>query len=320
MKNLPGNLLLLIISLAFILAIAEVISRFVAPISPGPIILDMQGNKQVISYIEPGKQFRISTSDYDAVTTITPDGYRAPQADGAPDTIFIGDSFTYAQGVKDNDAFPAIYCKQRQLNCANLAVPGASTLYEIDRLKQFLKTKNWKPQMVHFFFFTGNDFTDNLDAAAKRSLGQTYEPVELNNGTATEDNGLIKQTFGYGLKHSNLLRIAYYKVLPILRNNPEEDRKNLEKSLEIAQKEFNTLEKLSKEYQFDYQIYVIHPRLEITRNLYKELDDELQKIAPRPIIPLVDLFKVNTEKYFFPIDGHLSVAGNKKLAEFLLSR
>ncbi len=319
MKNLIGNLFLLSISLAVVFSVGEVASRYVSYISPGPSILDMDGNKQKISYIEAGKQFRIKTADFDAVTTITKDGYRAPEAEGNPDEIFIGDSFTYAQGVKDDEAFPALYCKARGLSCANLAVPGASTLYEIDRLESFLKTKKWSPNMVHFFFFTGNDFSDNTVAAENRNQGLPYEPVELNlRPSIAEEKGFIKGTIDTGLKYSNLLRVAYYKILPMIRDKPDESKSKLNHALEITKKEFDRLDKLSKDYSFNYKIYIIYPKPEITHNLYQDIGKKLQTISPKPIISLGDLFKKETENYFFPSDGHFSIAGNKKLADFLL--
>ena len=321
MKNLIGSLLLLAVSLGVVLAIGEVTSRYVSPISPGPSILDMQGNKLQISYIQANNRFRIITPDYDAVTTITRDGYRAPAANGNPDVIFMGDSFTYAQGVKDDETFPAIFCKSRGINCANLAVPGSSTLYEVDRLEHFLKTKNWRPKMVRFFFFTGNDFSDNLDADNKRSQGQPYEPAELNlNPTAEEEKGIVESVIDLGLKHSNLLRVAYYKVLPMIRSNAEESEATLSKALAVTKGEFVRLDALSKEYAFNYQLYAIYPEPEITHDVYKKLGKKLQVTTGKPIIMLGDLFKENTKDYFFPSDGHFSVAGNKKLAEFLLSK
>ena len=321
MKNLFGNMILLAVSLGIMFVLGEVASRYVSPISPGPSILDMQGSKQRISYIEANKQFRIVTPDYDAVTTITPDGYRAPASSGNPDVIFMGDSFTYAQGVKDNETFPAIYCKEKKLNCANLSVPGSSTLYEVDRLESYLKEKNWQPQKVKFFFFTGNDFGDNLGADEKRSQGQNYEPVELNlNPSFEDDKGIVEQTIDFGLKHSNLLRVAYYKVLPIIRNDPEEAEAQLNKALSITQGEFLRLDKLSKSYGFEYEIYVIYPEPEITHNKYQELGKKLQAVSSKPLVMLGDVFKENTKEYFFPSDGHFSVNGNKKLAEFLIAR
>jgi lysophospholipase L1-like esterase len=320
MKPLLGNLILLSASLTIVFAVGEVASRYVTPISPGPSILDMDGNKQKISYIEAGKQFRITTPDFDAVTTITKDGYRAPEANGNPDVIFMGDSFTYAQGVTDDETFPAIYCKARGLNCANLAVPGSSTLYEIDRLEHFLKTKKWSPDMVHFFFFTGNDFSDNVEAANNRKQGLPYEPVELNNRPSiAEEKGLIKGAISTGLKYSNLLRVAYFKVLPLIRDNPEESNNTLNESLEITRNEFARLDKLSNDYAFNYKIYIIYPEPEITHNIYQERNKQLQALTEKPIVTLGNLFKKNTKDYFFPSDGHFNVAGNKKLAGFLLA-
>lgn len=320
MKNIFGNLLLLSISLAIVFAIGEVASRYVTPISPGPSILDMEGNKQKISYVEAGKKFRIITPDFDAVTTITKDGYRAPEAKGKPDVVFVGDSFTYAQGVTDDEAFPALYCKARGLNCANIAVPGSSTIYEIDRLEHFLKTKNWSPDMVHFFFFTGNDFSDNIEAANNRKQGLPYEPVELNTRPSmSEELGLIKGAISTGLKYSNLLRVSYFKILPMIRDNPEELNDSLNQALAITKSEFVRLEKLSKDYTFNYKIYILHPEPKITHNAYQEIDKKLQALTPKPIVALGDLFKKDTKDYFFPSDGHFTVAGNKKLAAFLLT-
>ena len=321
MKNLFGNLILLAVSLAIMFVVGEVASRYVSPISPGPSILDMQGNKQRISYVEANKQFRIVTPDYDAVTTITPDGYRVPVSNGNPDVIFMGDSFTYAQGVTDDEAFPALYCKARKLYCANLAVPGSSTLYEVDRLESYLKAKNWRPRKVNFFFFTGNDFGDNLAADEKRSQGQNYEPGELNlNPSVEDDKGVVEKTIDFGLKHSNLLRVAYYKVLPIIRKDPEEAEAQLNKALSITKGEFQRLDKLSKSYGFEYEIFIIYPEPEITHNKYQELGKSLQSISNKPLVMLGEVFKENTEGYFFPSDGHFSVEGNKKLAEYLIAR
>ena len=259
-----ANLFLLGFSLLIAFAIGEVASRYIAPISPGPSIVDMDGNKQKISYVEAGSTFRIVTPDFDAETSITADGYRSPAAKGSPDEIFMGDSFTYAQGVKDEEAFPAIYCSKKNLNCANLAVPGSSTVYEVDRLEKFIVEKNWTPKKVHFFFFTGNDFSDNLDADAKRSKGERYEPGEMNlNPQKSADKGAVEKVIDFGLHYSNLLRIAYFQILPMIRGNADEDAKSLDKALAITKSEFSRLDDLSKKHGFEYQLYTIFTKPEI---------------------------------------------------------
>ena len=322
MKNITANLLLLSFSLVLVFLIGEIASRYVSPVSPGPSILDLEGNPQKIGYMEAGKTFIISTPDFDAVTSITKDGYRAPEAIGStgPETIFIGDSFTYAQGVEDHQTFSALYCKAKNKNCANLGVPGASTLYEVDRLEYYLKEKDWRPRMVHFFFFTGNDFSDNLDASQKRKQGLSYEPAELNPSNEESSKGLVERVIDFGLRHSNLLRVAYYKVLPLIRNDEEESSQSLDEALAITKVEFERLAKLSQNYGFNYKTYVIYPEPEITHDKYQALGEKIQSQLTIPLIQLGELFKENTSKYFFPADGHFSLEGNKKLADFLISQ
>ena len=317
MKNLIGNLLLLVISVAVMLAIGEVASRIVSPISPGPSILDMDGNKQKISYIAANKKFRIITPDFDATTTITKDGYRAPEVKGNPDTLFIGDSFTYGQGVKDDETFVALYCSKKQIECVNLAVPGASTLYELDRLEYYLKTKNWSPNNVNLFFFTGNDFSDNVAAFNKREKGEPYEPGEVGAQAIPDEKSLTERIVETGLHYSNLLRVAYYKVLPMLREDKTATEASLNQALDITQQEFIRLHKLSEQYAFNYQIFVLFTQQEIEQGLYKQLTDKLKVVSPVSIIPLGDVFKDNTADYYFPSDGHYSVKGNKELADYL---
>ncbi len=319
MKNLTGNLLLLLFSIAIMFAIGEVASRFVSPISPGPSILDLNGNRQKISYIAPGKTFRITTPDYDAQTSITQDGYRSPLAKGNPETIFIGDSFTYAQGVSDQQTFPAIYCKAKGIQCANLGVPGASTLYEADRLEYYLRKKNWSPNYVNLFFFTGNDFTDNLAASANRHKGIDYQPEEIN--LASEEQKSLRQKIvETGLRYSNLLRVAFYKVLPIFRDNPQQSETALNDALKITRTEFLRLNALSEKYAFALRIFIVFPQQEIEQGIYKKLTEKIQSISPVSVIPLGELFKDNTAQYYFPTDGHFNVAGNKRLAEYLLEK
>jgi len=315
------NLFLLGFSLLIAFAIGEVASRYIAPISPGPSIVDMSGEKQQISYVQPNNIFRIVTPDYDAETSISRDGYRSPESKGNPDVIFMGDSFTYAQGVTDKQAFPAMYCQVKNLNCANLSVPGSSSLYEVDRLESFIVEKSWRPKKVHFFFFTGNDFSDNIDADTKRSRGERYEPVELNlNPQQASEKGAVEKVIDLGLKYSNLLRIAYFQLLPMIRNSAEDNEQKLKQGLEITRKEFARLDNLSKAYGFEYQIYVIFPEPEIRHDIYKTLGPKVQAQTTQPIIMLGDVFKQNTSDYFFPSDGHFSVKGNEKLAEFLLKQ
>lgn len=322
-KVVIANLSLMLISVLAVLAIAEVASRYMVPVSPGPSMVDMSGNPIRQSYVEPDSQYRIITPDFDAKTSITRDGYRAPASQGNPDTLFLGDSFTFAQGVTDEQAFPHLYCKAKSLECANLAVPGASTIYTISRLEYYLKRKGWAPNNVYLFFFTGNDFTDNLWAAEQLKRGRNYEPLELNPAReeARYDSlPLHKKMVDFSLKRSNLVRVLYYKVLTDIRqkSDPEAQKAQIQKALAITEKSFASLHALSDEFAFNYKIFVIYSEPEARLGKYKDTDGMLQNIAPSEITSLGALFSKNSQEYYFPADGHFTESGNRLLADFLI--
>jgi len=322
-KAVMANLLLMSVSISLVVGMAEVASRYTVPISPGPKLLSLDGEPLRQSYVAANSEYRIITPDFDAKTTITKDGYRAPQANGNPDTLFLGDSFTFAQGVKDDEAFAYLYCKEKGLECANLAVPGASTLYTLDRLEYFLKDKGWAPNNVFLFFFTGNDFSDNVWAAEQHGKGRNYEPLELSPDLESAQKGALplhKRVFDLTLHYSNLMRVLYFKVLPEMRNarDPKAQSLQMAKALEITQRSFQRLQTLSEQYAFNYRVFVLFSEPEIRQQTYPEIEKSLQAIAPDGIISLGTLFAEDTSHAFFPSDGHLTVSGNRLVADFLV--
>ena len=323
LKSLVANLVLMAVSAGVVVIVAEVASRYMVPISPGPSLLTADGQPLRQSYVEPNSQYRIITPDFDALTTISKDGYRGPASSGNPDTLFLGDSFTFAQGVTDEQAFPYLYCKAKNLDCANLAVPGASTVYTISRLEHYLRVKGWAPNNVFLFFFTGNDFSDNLWAAEQKSKGRNYEPLELNpekEDARVNSLPIHKRIVSSALKHSNLIRVLYYKVLPEVRSKGDESaqKAQMQQAFEITKRSFDSLASLSEEYAFNYRIFVIYPEPEARLGVYKTMDEQLQAISPSEITSLGELFSKDSQQYFFPADGHFTESGNRLLADYLI--
>ncbi|MGB5832912.1 MAG: hypothetical protein WBG92_13105 [Thiohalocapsa sp.] len=163
------NTLALSIGCVIALLLAEGLSRMVLPVFPGAVKLSLQGDPIRIGFVEPGAIYRQFSEEYDALTTITPQGYRAPEAPGAPDLLFVGDSFTFGQGLADDEAFPALYCEQSGVSCVNLGVPGTGTLAQLDRLERYLTKGRWRPKRVFLFVMAmtqylgaGNDLHDNV--------------------------------------------------------------------------------------------------------------------------------------------------------------
>ncbi len=93
MKNWLTNLVVLVLSLAAALGIAEVATRIFWPISDGGKNVTLDG-KPIQGFLSPGETYRQISTEYDALTTITPEGYRAPRAEN-PEVVFLGDSFTF---------------------------------------------------------------------------------------------------------------------------------------------------------------------------------------------------------------------------------
>src|SRR5262245_15905753 len=64
-------------SLIFALPVAEGLSRIFAPISDRRDNLLADGTR-ITDFLAPGASYRQVSNEYDALTTITPEGYRAP--------------------------------------------------------------------------------------------------------------------------------------------------------------------------------------------------------------------------------------------------
>lgn len=312
-KTAINNMLLLFFGIAVALGGAEIVSRIFMPIFPGVSLISLDGHPMEGSIIEPSRSYRQKAHEYDAVTTITGKGFRGPAPSGAPDYLFVGDSFTFGQELQDTDAFPNIICTDLVLSCVNLGVPGASTIYEINRLEAFLEQEGWRPKEVFLFVMAmttylgaGNDLADNLADSQSNQSTQTESPRSPR----------LKDRI---IKLSNFVRVVKYYVGPFIKSlvasSQPDDRVN--EALKITGVQFARLDDLSKKFHFAYRIVLIHPVQDIMRKSDQETYQALQGIAPSVIIPTAQVFRDDPVSYYFPLDGHLNVHGSKKLAEYL---
>lgn len=351
MKKWLINLSLLFISIIISVLLIEYISRIIFPVSAGVQILSMDNKEIILSkgIATPGTRYRIVTNEYDAVTTITDLGYRAPEVTGNPDVIFIGDSFTFGMGVKDDDTFVYQYCSKLQISCVNLGTVGSGTIRQVNRLESFLISQKWRPKEVKLFIMAmtrflshGNDLSDNL--RDKDKLDRFNQPkrhshsLDNNNNIRPGKNVIIASATAGGIsfedildkiishrhifvEKSNLLRIIYYYWGVELRTlfSPKSKEDLVNKALDITRIQLMRLEELSRTYNFRYKIFLIHPMQDIAGNTYKQTYEKIQSISLVPVHGTGHLFESNPGNYYFPADGHLNVEGNRKMAEFLLS-
>ena len=321
---------LMLASLLFTVLLAEALSRLFVPISDLRENIALDGTR-IGDFVQPGAVYRQVSNEYDALTTITEEGYRVPAVGENPDIVFVGDSFTFGFGLADDQTFVAIYCRERRLHCANLGRPGSGTLREVERLEDFLLRHQWRPREVRLFFFgmsgsfsNGNDFRDNFDRELRmRQATGGMDPEPLAAGS--DQGGAVEQLIAWQsflLRHSNLLRLLKFYAGPMLKSmfvaDPGNDRMAV--ALDATRRALHKLDALSGRMGFSYEIYLIVPVQDILRGTAAETLQVLNDVAPKPAVATAQIFADAPADYYFAFDGHLNPEGSRKLAEFMLSR
>ncbi len=118
---------------------------------------------------KPGTTCIIRTPEYTMKTPINPQGFLGTESvnlqktDGRTRIAFIGDSFTFGQGVSYDQAYPALIGqllnKQRiPAEILNASMVGSGPQWYYLRLKEMVKT--YTPDIVVVGLYVGNDFGD----------------------------------------------------------------------------------------------------------------------------------------------------------------
>lgn len=317
-------------SLLFALLVAEGLSRIFAPISDRRDNLLADGTR-ITDFLQPGAAYRQVSNEYDALTTITPEGYRAPAAAVNPDIVFLGDSFTFGYGLEDDETFAAIYCARRGVSCANLGQPGSGTLRQVERLEEYMARYGWHPREVRLFVFAmsgsfsaGNDFVDNYDREMNRRRAASGD-TSARREESREQGGAAERLIGmqsFLLRHSNLMRLLKFYAGPLIKSlvvaKPGEERMAI--ALDATKQALARLDALSRSAGFEYSIYLIVPVQDILRGTAGETEAALNAVSPKPVVPTAGLYADSPARFYFAFDGHLNPEGNRRLAEFLASR
>lgn len=332
MKNIFKNLLLILVSLLFSLAVLEGMSRLVMPIQYGHNYISIDGREDVDPTrdhltLTPSVTFRQKTHEFDKVTTHTADGFRGTENPDNPDVIFIGDSFTYGTGLADEETIPQVFARDSGRVSVNLGRAGTGTVRQLDILEHFLAQKDWHPQEVKLVvmamtaaLMAGNDLADNLE----ESGGKSYQKKEAA-AQKREKNPLriLVNKRKAVLAHSNLARIIYYTAGPLLRAklSPEVGAEKLEKALEITKEQFARLDKIAQEKGFTYTIYLIHPMQDFVNGTAGDTFAALSALVPPgKVIDTAPVFSgIAPRDYYYPLDGHLKPEGAAAVAAFIAS-
>jgi len=310
------------------------------------------------SKLAPGWEGRHIHNDFNVEYKINSHGFRGEfellNKNRGKIVAFVGDSFTFGQGVKYEDTFV------QQLNIfdekgkryLNFAVPGFSTDQEYLLIKH--QVINYKPDTIVMVTYLGNDLFDNqlrfpLQANHAKSyfelsgkdltLKNTPVPkivkpdgqgvIDLKNVGLTAAGMDIDNTFIKLIK-----RYEFYKLVAnVFYEKPDESseiRSEFKKALSLYMALLKKTNKLCIENHVELILILMpgKPYVEkaSARNaLYQEVfrKNILEKCSQQQI-KAIDLaaylrqyYKLHKTTLFFPKEGHLNKKGNQITADFL---
>lgn len=321
-----GNIALLVVSVTVGLAALEFSSRALMPLRPTATSVSVSGEPVEIYADQfrfvPNLRFYQVSNEFRSTVTISPQGHRIPVVQGNPDVVFVGDSFTFGYGLSDEDTFPLIYCRRANLSCANLGRPGTGTVLQLQILEHFLKTEGWRPKQVLLFpmvmsngLVSGNDLFDNLGehsrtASDPRAVRQTSESWDA----ADTGRSLLSKL--------NLVRLVYFHAAPFFRSffTPEPEQSAYKRALDVMAEQLRRLDSLSREYGFEYAIFVLHPIQDVLRGTAAATYDTIRRLAVTDrMVPTAQAFESNPRAFYFAYDGHLNPRGSLGIADLLTS-
>lgn len=110
----------------------------------------------------PGFQGSMKSLGYEVDIRVNSVGLRGPelQVDERPTWLALGDSFTFAAQVPEEQTFVALLGEELEVQLLNGGSDGHGTHHELARFRQL--EKGLSPELVLVVFFTGNDFQNNV--------------------------------------------------------------------------------------------------------------------------------------------------------------
>lgn len=299
----------------------EIFSRIIKPIFPGFQLINLDGerlegvipNTPSASYFQYSNEYKAKTNINERGIRVTPNSKKL----SLEGVIFLGDSQTFGQGLSDEETIASKFCElsKKEINCINLGVPGANTISQLEKLKDFANEKDIENFTVFNLLhastvnaFSGNDVSDCL------AYGNKNEVIEKNN--YKRKDFLLK--IGRSLsRKSNLFRLVRFNIASkiktygfVLSPNTVFDR-----DIECFVKSAGEIKSFTNSLKARYLPIIISPSAEIAMGLretnlnkIKEVFDE-NALSPDNIL-LED---------FYPIDGHYNASGAEKIARFLLT-
>lgn len=328
--NWIKNCALICFSLVISFLILEVGSIIIFPISPGPKKIDPNlGTELQINFNKKNSSYIQKFAEYSVNTRIDQFGNRVtPTSDfqSINQLLFLGDSFTFGQGVKDDETIPSLVCKQIKSQCINLGIPGSGLFKQRYRFQNYLKQRSIQiksktfesKRLVHLLLasvFSRSSGNDILDTVHEKLLSEN----KTNNLDFKKEVRVTVKIARFLSINSNAFRVLRTILGSQLRSLAwREDKVTFsEKEIYLFLEQLMLIRNIALQNGFEYIPILLADYSELkNKNYFKTLTILNNKFA-------FDIKSIKIDGYkprnlFFPLDGHANVLGNKVFANSII--
>jgi hypothetical protein len=309
--------------------------------------------------LSPGFYGRHRHEDFDVAYTINSLGFRnsfnEPVKGRGKTIAFVGDSFTFGQGVDDTDPFVA----QLNLDNAsrdvflNCSVPGFSTDQQLLLIRS--RVIDFKPDTIVLVVYLGNDLFDNLLAFPLQAdnakpffvwsngrLILKNTPVPHIRKTKTDQTRNLKKV---GLingppRNKFLKRLENLRLYQLVQNAVYTKRSRIaeltptfEQAIELFKALIQQIQQICIAKNMDFYLVLMPGKSYVElpgspqagrQELFRK---EIIKIGRGQDIQVIDLashlrfrYQKSKARHFFPHEGHLTKQGHQVAANFIKAR
>ena len=280
--------------------------------------------------------------EFKVTVTHNSQGYRGKEVSpdritGASRVAFLGDSMTYGHGVEDDETFVALL--DGEIETLNLAVGGYSTAQEYTTLVE--KAFGLQPDLVVLCMFWNDLYWEDLDSPGPRMVvqdGNLVRKVADEKRMSEErilqppspSKELWSSLYLYRLVSDNL-KILKSAFKDSFEGDFEESSEERERETwEITEALLVAMASECESRGVRFLAVLIPDQVEVERGArvvglprqFSGLRDRLTEVADRHTIPfysplecLKDSYEKEGTPYYYRMNRHLTVAGNRAMAD-----
>ncbi len=295
---------------------------------------------------KPDTQFKVQYYEYSTTIHIDHWGGRVvpsvKKAYGVPIIPVLGDSFSFGLGVKDNETFINLICKNSVANYLNLGAPGSALPNQLDVL-EFRHRELGSPGLYVFVFYLGNDFSEMIryyegsgneesknsgimDFMKHRRFIERSYAVQFALHYLSADTHTKHKTKYFRTPDGNRISSSIYLLMSRSKPYSVEAEEFLNRSLD-------RLENLSKNLHFRYEFIVIPDKHQTDPDLFNKQasvfglsadrldrsypDRFLEKQLEQRGIQYLDVMACLKDQHglYYKNDDHLTAAGHRVVAD-----